>query len=783
MACKPYYYHPPGQVSRWGVVDVGLKCPHSCAWCYYAFLPDGNEQPKKFAGMRRADWKDGNLLRDQIETMADNGFLGFDITGGEPTLHPDIVELVRRATERGLSSRMITLGQFLTRNELLERLLDAGLTDFLFSYHSPDAEVFHKLTGGDLSKMEAAMDKLEQRGFQFGTNVTTIGENYKKLPDLARAIIKRNVYVTNIIIMNAYYGWSDGKAEGVQARYTDIASYVREAVDILENEGHVAVNVRYAPMCTMAGLERNLVGTVGVRYDPHEWVNSMRHFGPAGGVQEGQWMAVEPGKPSPGAGLLHSEVDGQVLGRGFPGRLMKAFAPQCRACSALKVCDGIDPNYMDRTGHAEFVPYMGDDRGDVLDKERLTYHPGFIIKRQQQADVKSAVKRLMGAKPISKTPLVTVAVANYNNGAYIRKCLDSLLEQTWQHVEIIVVDDCSTDNSRQVLQEYQDRVTVILRDSNSGNPAYPHNDAFRSAKGELFMYLDPDDWVEHTYVEEAVRMMQKHPQAGIVYPGISLFGMRESVVPANPYDLDRLILANFIPCCSVYRREIWEETGGYVTNVKGADDWNMWVAAASLGYFGVPLNRQLFHYYTKPDGLYEQNSKPNHEKIVKQVVLNNSDLYPPNRVWWAQDRHAQTPAAAGDNPIVQELIKLDGANNIEAMVQYLGQQSADGDTFIFVIYSLLTQGFFRPAFMLAKMLNPPHNGHPIACLARGLGGIVFTLPEDEAKAIGDLRRIAAELGAEQRQTLHTNIVEPALKHVPPGPFSTKARELAGILAG
>ena len=778
MACRPYYYHPPGQISRWGVVDVGLKCPHSCAWCYYAFLPDGTDSPKKYAGMRRADWKDTDLLLQQVDTMADNGFLGFDMTGGEPSLHPNVVDIVQRATDRGLSTRMITLAQFLTKKDLLQRLLDAGLTDFLFSYHSADADVFHKITGGTLSNMEDAMDILEAKGFQFGTNVTTVGENYKHLPELARAIIKRNVYVTNIIVMNAYYGWADGKAEGVRARYTDIAPYLREAVAILEEEGHVAVNVRYAPMCTMAGLEKNLVGTVGVRYDPHEWVNTMRHFGPAGGAQEGQWMALEQGQPSPGAGLIFSQGDGTVLGRGFENRMMKSFAPQCRACSALKVCDGIDTNYLHQVGNTEFVPYMGDDRGDVLDKDRLTYHPGFVIKRQQLADVKSVIKRLMGASPVSKAPLVTVAVANYNNGPYIKKCLDSLLAQTWKNLEIIVCDDCSTDNSKEVLAEYADRCTILYRSTNSGNPATPHNDAFAIAKGELFMYLDPDDWVDNSYVEEAVRMLQKHPKAGIVYPGISMFGMRDSVVPANPYDLDRLILANFIPCCAMYRREIWEQTGGYVSNVKGADDWNMWVAAASLGYFGVPLNRQLFHYYTKPDGLYEQNSKPNHEKIVKQVVLNNSDLYPPSRLWWAQDR-IQTVET--DNPLVKELIKLDASPNVQDIIDHLSKQTYDGESYIFVIYRLLTSGYFRPAYMVAKMINPPFNTHPVACMARGLGGILFNLNDDLAAGTRDLRQAAGTLQAEQRRVLKESVVDPTLKHVPPGPMVTRFKSLTEIL--
>ena len=379
MPQKDYYYHPPGQISRWGVVDVGLKCPHSCAWCYYAYLPDGTAEVKKFAGMRRAEWKGTAALIAQIDSMADNGFLGFDITGGEPGAFPDIVDIVRHASGRGLSTRMITLGQFLGTRGLLDRLLEAGLTDMLFSYHTSDPELFRQLTGGQLSKMHEAMDELGRIGFEFCTNTTCIGDNYKALPDLARSICSKNVYASNLIVMNAYYGWADGRASGVRAKYQDIAPYLRQAVDILENEGGVAVNIRYTPMCAVAGLEKNLAGILGVRYDPHEWANTVRHFGPAGGAAEGQWVPMRQGEPSPGSSLLFGADPNVPVGRGFENRLMKVFAPQCRSCAALKVCDGIDQTYLQEVGPDEFVPYAGDERGDLLDKDRLAYHPAYLI--------------------------------------------------------------------------------------------------------------------------------------------------------------------------------------------------------------------------------------------------------------------------------------------------------------------------------------------------------------------------------------------------------------------
>ena len=763
MPQKDYYYHPPGQISRWGVVDVGLKGPHSCAWCYYAYWPDGTAEVKKFAGMRRAEWKDTAALVAQIDTMADNGFLGFDITGGEPSVFPGIVDIVRHASNRGLSTRMITLGQFLGTRGLLDRLLEAGLTDMLFSYHTADPALFHELTGGQLSKMHEAMNELGRLGFEFGTNTTCIGNNYKALPDLARSICSKNVYVSNLIVMNAYYGWADGRASEVRARYVDIAPYLRRAVDILENEGGVAVNIRYTPMCAVAGLEKNLAGILGVRYDPHEWANTVRHFGPAGGAAEGQWVPMRQGEPSPGSTLLFGADPNVPVGRGFENRLMKVFAPQCQGCAALKVCDGIDQTYLQQMGADEFVPYAGDERGDVLDKDRLAYHPAYLIKRRPKARMKNAVARMMGKRPLSPEPLVSVVVANYNYGQYLPKCLDSILAQTWKNIEIVVVDDCSADHSREVLKTYEDRCRIIYRPTNSGNPCYPHNEAIALTKGELVMYLDPDDWIEPSYIEEGIRKLRRHPEASVVYPGISIFGSYERIVPASPYDINRLILANFIPCCSLYRREMWEETGGYVDNVKGADDWNMWVAGASMGYLGAPLPRQLFHYFAKPDGLYERESKPNLARRLKQVILNNSDAYPPDTIRWAKQR-SEPPVQKSREELNDELFRslsaLETSGELQEIVNCIQQSGLEKAELVFTLYRLLMEVRFRTSFVLSKMLAASGETHPLLYLAQSFSGALFNLPEDEAVGTGALVARLRQMPQAAQTTFHADIVTP-----------------------
>ncbi|HEV2097666.1 MAG TPA: radical SAM protein, partial [Stellaceae bacterium] len=148
----------PGALSRWGVIDVGLKCMHSCEFCYYSWL--GNE-PGQFAGMRKAPFAPREHLLDMTRGLKANGFIGFDVTGGEPCLHPDIVALVAEASRLGLASRVITLGQYLMRpmksvpehKTLLGGLLSAGLTDLLLSVHAVDEDSFREITGESWAKL------------------------------------------------------------------------------------------------------------------------------------------------------------------------------------------------------------------------------------------------------------------------------------------------------------------------------------------------------------------------------------------------------------------------------------------------------------------------------------------------------------------------------------------------------------------------------------------------------------------------------------------------------
>lgn len=112
-------------------------------------------------------------------------------------------------------------------------------------------------------------------------------------------------------------------------------------------------------------------------------------------------------------------------------------------------------------------------------------------------------------------PLVSVLISNYNYDRYLKQAIDSALNQTYPQLEIIVVDDGSTDESRQVIASYGDRVIPIFK-ANAGQ-ASAFNAGFAASQGGLICLLDADDVWMPTKVEQVVKAAQTYPDAAVIY--------------------------------------------------------------------------------------------------------------------------------------------------------------------------------------------------------------------------------------------------------------------------
>ena len=124
------------------------------------------------------------------------------------------------------------------------------------------------------------------------------------------------------------------------------------------------------------------------------------------------------------------------------------------------------------------------------------------------------------------SPLLTIAVAVYNTGKYLRDCLDSVVNQTYQNLEIICVNDCSMDNSLEILEEYaakDKRIKIITNEKNSGL-GISRNVGIDAAHGEYILFIDSDDWLDLTACEKLISKAKENDFDVVFYSAYKVNG-------------------------------------------------------------------------------------------------------------------------------------------------------------------------------------------------------------------------------------------------------------------
>ena len=104
-------------------------------------------------------------------------------------------------------------------------------------------------------------------------------------------------------------------------------------------------------------------------------------------------------------------------------------------------------------------------------------------------------------------PIVSVILPNYNHSKFLERRFKSILDQTFKDFELIVLDDCSTDNSREVIERYRSHPSVskiIYNEVNSGSTFEQWSKGFQSARGKYIWIAESDDWCEPTFLQEVV---------------------------------------------------------------------------------------------------------------------------------------------------------------------------------------------------------------------------------------------------------------------------------------
>lgn len=241
------------------VIYPTFICNARCKFCY-----------EKYSG-RWGINKDFEVVKKEILEAKFRGCDYIDLSGGEPTIYPQICELIKFALDNGIKTCIITNG--LASEEKVESIIQAGVDDWLVSVHGLE-ESHNQMVGVPEArkKQERFLSQINNR-FNFRFNCVIHGLNYKELPELAKWMVQYSINIVNFINFNPHNNWGSHPEEAREfiADLRLVESKLDETIEFLEDK-NIGVNVRYYPMCRIKEEYRRCIcNDLHVMFDPYEW--------------------------------------------------------------------------------------------------------------------------------------------------------------------------------------------------------------------------------------------------------------------------------------------------------------------------------------------------------------------------------------------------------------------------------------------------------------------------------------------------------------------------------
>ncbi|WP_419663473.1 glycosyl transferase, family II [Desulfosarcina variabilis str. Montpellier] len=254
-------------------------------------------------------------------------------------------------------------------------------------------------------------------------------------------------------------------------------------------------------------------------------------------------------------------------------------------------------------------------------------------------------------------PKISVIIPTYNASNYIQETINSILEQDYKDFEIIIVDDCSSDNTKQKVNEYNlEKITFISLEKNHGGPSRPRNIGIKNSKGKYIALCDSDDLFCPGRLSTAMALLEKQPHIGMVFTGATKFNDCTGELIGNFHDgydkfwsipktninnnkyiissenaFEGLFFENFImPSGVTINKEIFLKVGYFDESLKNGDDWDMWFRITKQAKIGF-IDEVGFKYRIRSGSVSKRGAELaiNRIKVLKKLRKTKlpKDLY------------------------------------------------------------------------------------------------------------------------------------------------------------
>lgn len=199
----------------------------------------------------------------------------------------------------------------------------------------------------------------------------------------------------------------------------------------------------------------------------------------------------------------------------------------------------------------------------------------------------------------NSSPLITVYITNYNYQDFIKQAIESVLYQSFQDYELLIIDDGSTDNSNEIIDRYKDEsnITIIYQKNKGLN--ITNNVAMRAAKGKYIMRLDADDFLEIDALKMMYETLEESPELGLVFPDyyyVDNYGNRTGEERRHNFEKEvSLYDQPAHGACTMIRLDFLKNLGGYNESFTCQDGYDLWIKFISHYKVGN-INKPLFSY-------------------------------------------------------------------------------------------------------------------------------------------------------------------------------------------
>ena len=217
-------------------------------------------------------------------------------------------------------------------------------------------------------------------------------------------------------------------------------------------------------------------------------------------------------------------------------------------------------------------------------------------------------------------PRVSVIMPCYNDSKYLQEAVVSVLNSTYPNVELLIVNDGSTDNTKELgLQLEKQFQNVTFLEQNNKGVAAARNNGVAQSSGEFILPLDADDKISNDYIALAVQKLQDEQQVKVVYSEAQFFGNKSGLWNLPKFTRKLLARENMIFSSAMYRKSDFSDCGGYSESMLcGWEDWEFWISMLKDGGKVYKIPQVCFFYRIKPAATSRRKST---NKDIKRATI------------------------------------------------------------------------------------------------------------------------------------------------------------------